>query len=81
MGHLTTIFPDQFSGDREEWKKVLQNELKLPDIDQKLSKNTLEGLFAILTDKARGQVIPNLTDMNSEIGGYLNDLGTSMNES
>ena len=71
MGHLTTIFPDQFSGDREEWKKVLQNELKLPDIDQKLSKNTLEGLFAILTDKARGQVIPNLTSWKKASQTYF----------
>ena len=71
MGHLTTIFPDQFSGNKDEWRTVLQNELKLPDIDQKLSKDTLEGLFAILTDKAQGQVIPNSTSWKKSSQTYF----------
>ncbi|MFY7992200.1 MAG: methylmalonyl-CoA mutase family protein [Bacteriovoracaceae bacterium] len=71
MGHLSTIFPDQFSGNKDEWRKVLQNELKIPDIDQKLSKNTLEGLFAILTDKAQGQVIPNSTSWKKSSQTYF----------
>lgn len=61
MGQLETLFPEQFSGNKEDWKKVLQSELKLPEVEQKLSKNTLEGIFNILSIDNHGQVIPNHT--------------------
>lgn len=71
MGHLAGLFPDQFSGNKEEWKQVLQRELKLPDIEQKLQKNTLEGLFEILSLEISGQVIPNLTSWKKASQTYF----------
>lgn len=71
MGHLSTLFPDHFTGNKEDWKKALQLELKIPEVDSKLSKKTLEGVFDILTLHAQGQVIPNLTSWKKASQTYF----------
>jgi len=68
---LSTLFPDQFSGNSGDWTKVLEKELKLTDVGHKLSKNTLEGIFNILSTEAHGQVIPNSSRWKKASQTYL----------
>ncbi len=71
MGQLGNLFPEHFSGDKGDWKKVFQHELKLPEVDQKLSKNTIEGLFGILSVEGTSQVIPNSTNWKKSSQTYF----------
>jgi hypothetical protein len=54
----------------DDWKKALQAELKLPEIGQKMSKKTIEGVFDILSVTAAGQVIPNLSSWKKSSQTY-----------
>lgn len=63
----------------EDWKKALQSELKLADpsqLESKLSKKTIEGVYSILSVEAAGQVIPNSTPWKKSSQTYVQPSST-----
>lgn len=56
---------------REAWEKALQAELKITDVNPKLTKKSVEGIFDILATQPRGQVIPNQTPWKKASQTYI----------